>query len=532
MALSGRLFIGEERVSTGESFHAVNPTLAQELEPAFSVAGAAEVAVACALAASAFDRFRSLDAAVRARFLESIATHILALGDELLERAQAECGLPWVRLSGERDRTVGQLRLFASELRRGEWHDVRIDTAMPNRQPAPRPDIRQRRIPLGPVAVFGASNFPLAFSVAGGDTAAALAAGCPVVVKGHPAHPGTGELIGLAILAAATEHGLPSGIFSLLNGPGNALGGALVTNPHIRAVAFTGSRAGGLALMKIAAARAEPIPVYAEMSSVNPVLLLPAALAASSERLAREYVASLTLGVGQFCTNPGLILAADSAALDRFIAAASAAMAPIAPGVMLTPGIHRAYHHGLDALAHRSGVTLLARGAESNAVNGGRAALFATSAAALLADAEISREVFGPASVIVRCGDEPEWLRVLEHLEGQLTVTVHMEDPDLDLAARLLPVLERKAGRLVVNGWPTGVEVSHAMVHGGPFPATTDARSSSVGSIAMERFLRPVCYQGFPDALLPEPLRQATATTGPHRIDGEYIAMNRAAIRT
>jgi NADP-dependent aldehyde dehydrogenase len=524
MALSGRLFIGEERVSTAESFRAVNPTLARELEPSFSVAGTAEVAVACALAASVFDRFRSLDAPVRASFLESIATHILALGDELLERAQAESGLPLVRLSGERARTVGQLRLFAEELRRGEWHGLRIDPALPNRQPAPRPDMRQRRIPLGPVAVFGASNFPLAFSVAGGDTAAALAAGCPVVVKGHPAHPGTGELIGQAIIAAARAQGLPSGVFSLLNGPGNALGGALVANPHIRAAAFTGSRAGGLALAKIAAARAEPIQVYAEMSSVNPVLLLPAALTASAERLGREYVASLTQGVGQFCTNPGLILAEDSAALDRFIAAAGAAMAPIVPGVMLTPGIHRAYQQGVDALAHRVGVTSLARGAESTAMLGGRAALFATSAAALLADAEIGHEVFGPASIIVRCGDEREWSRVLEHLEGQLTVTMHLEDADLDLAARLLPVLERKAGRLVVNGWPTGVEVSHAMVHGGPFPATIDARSSSVGSIAMERFLRPVCYQGFPDALLPEPLRQAAAITGPHRIDGEYRA--------
>ena len=524
MALSGQLFIGEEGVSTAEFFRAVNPTLGQYLEPAFSAAGAAEVAVACALAASAFDRFRSLDATLRARFLESIAAQILALGDELLERAHAESGLPLVRLSGERARTVGQLRLFAGELLRGDWLDVRIDPALPDRQPAPRPDLRQRRIAVGPVAVFGASNFPLAFSVAGGDTAAALAAGCPVVVKGHPAHPGTGELVAQAIIAAAREQGLPSGVFSLLNGPDNALGGALVANPHIKAVAFTGSRAAGLSLAKIAGARAEPIPVYAEMSSVNPVLLLPAALAAGAERLGRDYVASLTLGVGQFCTNPGLILAQDGAALDRFVTAATAAMAPILPGVMLTRGIQRAYQRGVDRLAQRSGVTLLARGAESNAVHGGCAALFTTSAATFLSDAEIGGEVFGPASVVVRCAGEPELLRVLEHIEGQLTVTLHMDAPDLSLASRLLPVLERKAGRLVVNGWPTGVEVSHAMVHGGPFPATTDARSSSVGSIAMERFLRPVCYQGFPDALLPDPLRQAAATSAPHRIDGVYRA--------
>lgn len=515
MALSGQLFIGAEGISTAESFRALDPTLDQPLEPAFSIAGAAEVAVACALAASAFDRFRSLDAAVRARFLESIAAQILALGDELLERAHAESGLPVVRLNGERARTVGQLRLFADELLRGDWQGVRIDPAVPNRQPAPRPDLRQRRIAVGPVAVFGASNFPLAFSVAGGDTAAALAAGCPVVVKGHPAHPGTGELIARAIIAAAREHGLPSGVFSLLNGPGNGLGGALVANPHIKAVAFTGSRTAGLALAKIANTRAEPIPVYAEMSSVNPVLLLPAALAAEAERLGREYVASLTMGVGQFCTNPGLILAQGGAALDRFISAASAALAPIAAGVMLTPAIQRAYQQGVDRLAHHSGVTLLARGAESHAACTGRAALFTTSAAAFLADAVIGGEVFGPASVVVRCADERELLRVLDHLEGQLTVTLQLQDADLNLAARLLPVLERKAGRLVVNGWPTGVEVSPAMVHGGPFPATTDARTSSVGSIAIERFLRPVCYQGFPDALLPEPLRQATAASRP-----------------
>jgi alpha-ketoglutaric semialdehyde dehydrogenase len=524
MALSGQLFIGEEGVSTAATFRALDPAVNGYLEPAFSVAGAAEVAVACALASSAFDRFRSLEAAVRARFLESIAAQILALGDELLERAQAESGLPLARLSGERSRTVGQLRMFAHELLRGEWQGVRMEPALPDRQPAPRPDLRQRRIAIGPVAVFGASNFPLAFSVAGGDTAAALAVGCPVVVKGHPAHPGTGELVARAIIAAAREQGLPSGIFSLLNGPNNALGAALVANPHIKAVGFTGSRAAGLALAKIASARAEPIPIYAEMSSVNPVLLLPAALAAGAERLGREFVASLNLGVGQFCTNPGLIVAQDGAALDGFIAAAGAAMAPIAPGVMLTPGIQRNYQQGIDRLVDRKGVTRLAIGAESEVVHGGRAALFHTSAATFLSDAEIGAEVFGPASVIVRCAGETELSRVLERIEGQLTITMHLLDADLSLARRLLPVLERKAGRLVVNGWPTGVEVSHAMVHGGPFPATTDGRSSSVGTIAVERFLRPVCYQGFPDALLPAALRQAAAVSRPHGGDGVHRA--------
>jgi alpha-ketoglutaric semialdehyde dehydrogenase len=507
MTVSGELFIGEERVSTAESFRAVNTSLAQCIEPAFSAAGTAEVAAACELAWSAFDRFRNLDAELRARFLEAIAAQILAAGDELLMRAHAESSLAVARLTGERARTVGQLRMFADEVRRSDWQGVRIDPSLPERQPAPRPDLRQRRVPLGPVAVFGASNFPLAFSVAGGDTAAALAAGCPVVVKGHPAHPGTGELVARAIVAAARETNMPNGVFSLLNGRDNALGGALVANPRIKAVAFTGSRGAGLALTQIANARAEPIPVYAEMSSVNPVLLLPAALSDDAERLGREYVASMTLGVGQFCTNPGLILAQDGVDLNRFIAAAAIALAPVAPGIMLTPGIHRAYQQGVERLARSTGVSLLARGTDSDAVHGGRAALFATSAVALLSNAEIGGEIFGPASLVVRCADEAEVLGVLERLEGQLTITLHMTDPDLDLAARLLPVLERKAGRVVVNGWPTGVEVSPAMVHGGPFPATTDGRSSSVGTIAMERFLRPVCYQGFPEALLPLALR-------------------------
>ncbi|HLZ97378.1 MAG TPA: aldehyde dehydrogenase (NADP(+)) [Steroidobacteraceae bacterium] len=507
MTISGELFIGEERVSTEESFRAVNTTLAQCIEPAFSTAAATHAAAACELAWSAFDRFRNLDAGLRAGFLEAIAAQILAVGDELLIRAQAESGLASARLTGERARTVGQLRMFADELRRSDWEGVRIDPAIPDRQPVPRPDLRLRRIPVGPVAVFGASNFPLAFSVAGGDTAAALAAGCPVVVKGHPAHPGTGELVAQAIIAAARETNMPNGVFSLLNGRDNALGGALVANSRIKAVAFTGSRAAGLALTKIANARAEPIPVYAEMSSVNPVLLLPTALSDGAKRLGREYVASLTLGVGQFCTNPGLVLAQEGAGLDCFIAAAIGALARVAPGVMLTPGIHRAYQQGVERVARSPGVSLLARGADSDVVHGGRAALFATSAAAFLSNAEIGGEVFGPASMVVRCAGEAELLRVLEQIEGQLTVTLHMTDSDLDLAARLLPVLERKAGRLVVNGWPTGVEVSPAMVHGGPFPATTDGRSSSVGTIAMERFLRPVCYQGFPDVLLPKSLR-------------------------
>ncbi|HXS21133.1 MAG TPA: aldehyde dehydrogenase (NADP(+)) [Steroidobacteraceae bacterium] len=524
MSISGELFIGSGRRATRRTFHAHDPASARPLAPEFSAAGAAEIDAACALAWSAFDAYRGLPTERRAVFLEAIAQHILAQGEALLRRAHEETALPPARLEGERTRTVSQLRLFAAELRTGEWLGLRWDPALPQRQPAPRPDLRQRKIPCGPVAVFGASNFPLAFSVAGGDSAAALAAGCPIVVKGHPAHPGTSEWVARAIVAAAAATGMPNGVFSLLNGPDTALGTALVTDARIRAVAFTGSRGGGLALMKAAAARPEPIPVYAEMSSVNPVILLPAALAGRAATLAREFVASLTLGVGQFCTNPGLVLALEGAGLQEFLDAASGAVNATAPAVMLTPGIHRNYEQSFDRMAGEQAVSQLARGADSGGPHCGRAALFSVSARSLLADSRLAEEMFGPASLVVRCADRGELLAVLEHLEGQLTMTLQMDEPDHSIAQALLPTLERKAGRLIVNGWPTGVEVCHAMVHGGPFPATSDGRSTSVGTLAIERFLRPVCYQGFPESLLPEPLGDAQIRQWPHRLDGNHRA--------
>jgi len=522
MPVSGKLFIGDAQVATATSFQATNATTGESMPPSFSAAGAAEVDRACALAWAAFHNFRDLDAEARARFLETVADQILALGDELLERGHAETGLPIARLTGERGRTMGQLRLFADELRKGGWLGLRVDPALPDRKPLPRSDLRQRKVPLGPVVVFGASNFPLAFSVAGGDTAAALAAGCPVIVKGHSAHPGTSDLVAQAVAAAAKACDLPPGVFSLLNGNSRALGAALVAHPHVKAVGFTGSRAGGLALMKIASERPEPIPVYAEMSSINPVFLLPAALADRAEKLGQDFVGSLTLGVGQFCTNPGLAIALDGAHLEKFIASAGAALGQVAPGVMLTPGIHAAYQQGVQHLIDHDKVTLLARGAESQGKNCGRGALFSVRARDLLQHADVMNEVFGASSVIVRCANESEMLDVAEHLEGQLTATLHLTPQDEALAARLLPIVERKAGRLIANGWPTGVEVAHAMVHGGPFPATSDGRSTSVGTLAIERFLRPVCYQDFPDALLPRALRRDVVQSLPHRFDGVY----------
>ena len=522
MPVSGKLFIGVRQVATAETFLAANPATGEFMQPAISAAGRAEADQACALAWSAFHRYRDLDPQVRAHFLETIAEQIIALGDELLERGSAESGLPIARLTGERGRTVGQLRLFADELRKGGWLGIRVDPALPDRKPLPRSDLRLRKLPLGPVIVFGASNFPLAFSVAGGDTAAALAAGCPVIVKGHSAHPGTSDLVAQAIVAAAKACNMPDGVFSLLNGNSRALGASLVAHPHVKAVGFTGSRAGGLALMKIASERPEPIPVYAEMSSINPVLLLPAALAAKAEALGKDFVGSLTMGVGQFCTNPGLVIALDGPDLDRFIAASSAALAQVAPAVMLTAGIHSAYEKGVDQLLQHQKVVAVARGGESQGKHCGRGALFAVKAADLLQHPEVMNEVFGASSVVVRCSDETQLVNVLEHLEGQLTATMHLTEQDEGLAARLIPVLERKAGRLIANGWPTGVEVSHAMVHGGPFPATSDGRSTSVGTLAIERFLRPVCYQDFPDALLPAALRRDAVGSRPHRLDGVF----------
>jgi 2,5-dioxopentanoate dehydrogenase len=522
MPLSGELFIGFERRATTRTFRAFDPAAARPLAPEFSAAGAAETEAACALAGSAFDAYRALPTERRALFLERIAQQILEQGEALLRRAHEETALPLARLEGERARTVNQLRLFAAELRTGEWLGLRLEPALPQRQPTPRPDLRQRKIPCGPVAVFGASNFPLAFSVAGGDSAAALAAGCPIVVKGHPAHPGTSEWVARAVVAAAAETDMPNGVFSLLNGPDTALGMSLVANPRIRAVAFTGSRGGGLALMKAAAERPEPIPVYAEMSSVNPVILLPAALAGRAESMAREFAASLTLGVGQFCTNPGLVLAIEGTGLQEFLEGAGGAVAAIAPGVMLTPDIRRNYEQRLGRMAGEEAVSLRARGLDSGGPHCGRAALFSASAASLLANPRLAEEIFGPASLVVSCANLDELLRVLEQLEGQLTMTLQMDEPDHPMAQALLPTLERKAGRLIVNGWPTGVEVAHAMVHGGPFPATSDGRSTSVGTLAIERFLRPVCYQGFPDALLPEPLRDGQVKQWPHRLEGSH----------
>lgn len=508
MQISGEMLIGATAVRGAEAqLKAFNPATGQDIDtPVFGAGAVKDVDAACALAQRAFEPYRALPLERRAEFLERIADGIAGLGDALIERAHQESGLPKARLEGERARTVGQLKLFAQVVRDGRWLSATLDSALPDRKPLPRSDLRLQKIPLGPVAVFGASNFPLAFSVAGGDTASALAAGCPVVVKAHGAHLGTSEMVGRVIQHVAKEMGMPDGVFSLVLGAGNAIGEALVAHPAIRAVGFTGSRGGGTALMRIAAARREPIPVYAEMSSINPVFVFPEALAARGETMARAYVDSLALGAGQFCTNPGLVFAIRGPALDAFIATASEAVTGKPAQTMLTDGIQQAYARGEGRLMATEGVTTAARGAKETGPTQARAALFVTDAKTFLSTRALEDEVFGPASIVIACDDEAQLLAVAAHVEGQLTVTLQMDAGDVALARKLVPVLEQKAGRLLVNGYPTGVEVSHAMVHGGPYPATSDSRTTSVGTMAIERFLRPVCYQDFPADLLPEAL--------------------------
>ena len=517
--LTGQMLIAGEPVrGSGKQIRAFDPVAGQELEPAYSYGDATDVDAACAAAAAAFAEYRSTTAEHRAQFLEGVATNIEAAKDAIVERAVAESGLPLARLTGEVGRTTGQLRLFAGVLREGSWTGARIDPALPDRTPLPRPDIRQRSIPLGPVAVFGASNFPLAFSVAGGDTASALAAGCPVVVKAHDAHPGTSELVGRAITDAVAAADLPPGTFSLLYGYGPELGVALVTDPRIKAVGFTGSRSGGMALVAAAAGRPEPIPVYAEMSSINPVFLLDGALASHGADLGRAFVNSLTLGSGQFCTNPGLVIAVDGRGLDAFIAAARDALAQASATPMLTPGIADAYAAGVNRLTGEA--DLIGRGEASDSQTTCRAALFATDVSSFLRSETLQAEIFGSSSLVIRCADAAEMRTVAENIEGQLTATVHADESDHDEARQLLPLLELKAGRILFDGWPTGVEVCHAMVHGGPSPATSDSRTTSVGARAIERYLRPVCYQDVPKSLLPSAIADGNPDKLWRRIDG------------
>lgn len=466
--------------------------------------GAAEVDRAVNAAEEAFLTFGWTSRESRAAFLEAIAEEIDARGEDITRLGCAETGLPEARLQGERGRTTGQLRMFADHIRKGDYLDRRHDEVLPDRQPLPRPDLKMMQRPVGSVAVFGASNFPLAFSTAGGDTASALAAGCPVVVKGHPAHPATGEIVADAIAAAIARTGMPKGTFSLIQGVDHELGQALVQHPQINAVGFTGSFGAGRALFDLCASRPVPIPFFGELGSVNPVFIMPNALARRGAELGAAWAGSLTMGLGQFCTNPGIVVAPEGVALDAFTAATTKALADAGEGVMLTEGIAEAFRRGVAEVAGAKGVQelLTVTCDRRNAAP----AVYTVSAGDWLANETLAEEVFGPLGIVVTASGPDQMLEIARSLKGQLTATLHMDDADTEVAKPFVPVLERKAGRVLVNAFPTGVEVADAMVHGGPYPASTNFGATSVGTLAIRRFLRPVCFQDMPDQLLPEDL--------------------------
>lgn len=521
--LHGHSIIASVPLTKGSnSIRAISPLDGQPVEPAFSSADVNDVDAALSTAAQAAGPYAELPAARRADFLEAIASEIEALGDILPERARTETGLGIERLVGERARTCAQLRLFASVVREGSWVDARIDTALPDRKPLPRPDLRRMLVPIGPVVVFGSSNFPLAFSVAGGDTASALAAGNPVVVKAHRGHPGTSELVASAIVRAVKNTGMPNGVFSLLHGSGRVIGQALAVHPATRAVGFTGSHEAGRSLFDAAAARPDPIPVFAEMASLNPVVLLPGALQERSVAIASGLAASVTLGVGQFCTKPGLVFGLKSPEFSAFADTLAEAIAGCSPATMLHEGICRSFHDGVARMSAIPGVRLLAK--SENAANPqateGAPCVMITDAATLVRHRElIAEEIFGPFCLLVEAASREELTQALSLLRGQLTATLHALPEELD--NDLVALLQSKAGRLVLNGFPTGVEVCHAMTHGGPYPATSDTRFTSVGTAAMERFVRPVTYQSFPDANLPAELQNANPRGILRMVNGE-----------
>lgn len=522
MSIHGKNMIAGAILAAGtQQFQALNPATGNTLEGTFTLATEPEINRALEAAQEAFTGYRRKTAQQRAGFLRAIGEQIILLGPALIERAMAETGLPQARLEGERGRTVGQLNKFADALLEGSWVHARIDRAQPDRAPLPRPDVRSMYIPLGPVAVFGASNFPLAFSVAGGDTASALAAGCPVIVKAHPSHPGISELVAGAIAAATQLSGMPPGVFSMLHG-GVHESRMLVQHPALKAVGFTGSLKAGRALFDLAAARPEPIPVYAEMGSVNPVFILPDFLKTKGTDIAAGLCGSVTLGVGQFCTNPGLVITLDTEGLTGFVEALSQQLENSPAGTMLNAGINQAYASGLDALVRRPGVAILAQGQPASGQNQGRAAVLKVSGAQFLQDEQLQEEVFGPSTVLVAGANAGQLNGIIAALHGQLTATIYGTEQDFRDFPEIIDQLTQKAGRLLFGGFPTGVEVCDAMVHGGPYPATTDSRSTSVGTAAIFRFVRPVAFQNFPDELLPVDLQEGNPLGILRMVDGAW----------
>jgi 2,5-dioxopentanoate dehydrogenase len=519
--LTGKNIVGALLTGEGKKvFYGENPSESKRLEPGFYEATLEEADTAIEKAAEAFQVYRNKTGKEKAIFLENIAEEILALGDALIQRCMQETGLPEARLAGERARTVNQLKLFATLLRDGSWVEARIDTAQPDRQPVPKPDVRSMLRPLGPVGIFGASNFPFAFSVAGGDSASALAAGCSVVFKAHPSHPGTSEFVGLAIQRAVQKSNMPEGTFSMLHSQSTEIGLHIVRHSAIKAIGFTGSFKGGKAIFDEANKREVPIPVYAEMGSSNPVFILPGALKERNESIAKDLAASVNLGAGQFCTSPGLVFIQESGEATTFKEKVSAIIGSLESSVMLSAGIQHNYAKGIDKLTKTNGVKILAQGKSEGEGSRGVSYFMESDADHFLRDKKLEEEVFGPATLTISANNKDQLLEAAKNLTGHLTVTVHGTEDDLKEYEDLIAILEQKAGRILINGYPTGVEVCHAMVHGGPYPATTDSRSTSVGTLAIKRFTRPVCYQNFPEFLLPIELRNENILKIFRLIDG------------
>lgn len=521
--IQGNNRVGLSPSAKGNQFLKSFSTVTQnELPEKFSIAADEEVNETIEKASAAFRVYKNKTDNEKATFLETIGEEILALGDELIERAMLESGLPKARLTGERGRTVGQLKLFAELLKEGSWVEAVIDSAMPERTPVPRADIRKMLVPIGPVVVFGASNFPLAFSTAGGDTASALAAGNPVIIKAHQSHLGTNEMIGNAINNAVKKCNMPDGVFSFLIGKGSEIGIKLVTHPGVKAVGFTGSQHAGMAIYKAAANdRKEPIPVYAEMSSINPVLLLPVKIK-NTANLAEQIAASVMLGSGQFCTNPGLLFLLEDEHSQKFIQQLTVTMSSTPSSTMLNPGICRSYYEGRLVLKEQAGVKALLDGEDHSSEYKASPFLSEVTCRDFLMNPHLQKEIFGPSTLLVLCQSKEELLFAVEALEGQLTGTIWGDEDDLITYKDCINALENKVGRILFNGVPTGVEVGYAMVHGGPFPATTNANSTSVGADAIKRFTRPLCFQDCPETILPAALQSKNPLNIMRRVNGIY----------
>lgn len=520
MTIQGVHLIAGEDVPGSGSLQGVNPGNGDRLEPVFPEANSQNIDAAVGAACLVHEERAAADPKKRALLLEAAADRIEAMGSEITERGMAETGLPQARFEGERGRTCHQLRLFASVVREGLYQVPFIETALPDREPIPRPDLRTRMHPLGPVVVFGASNFPLAFGVAGGDTASAWAAGCPVVAKSHPAHPGVCELVGRALQDAVRDAGLPAGMFSLLQGESHDVGIGLVQHPGVKAVAFTGSRAGGLSLWRLAADREVPVPVFAEMGSANPVFISPASMEQRHQEIAEGLAGSVRMGVGQFCTSPGVVIFLSGENTNAFKDQLSQALCGEPAGTMLHQGIAGGYSSAVEQLASTNGVEVLAHGPSGDEKCGVGASLLHVDHENFIENPAMQQEVFGPATLLVECNSMEDVHRVAHVLEGQLTATVHATEEEIGQLSALIQLLEDRSGRLVFNGFPTGVEVGESMQHGGPWPATTDPRWTSVGSAAIQRFLRPVCWQGFPESALPDELK--SNASGVRRVDGTW----------